>query len=290
MDKKALWVFLISTFGVTLALIVGARLAGFTLFDAPILLSQLAVLAAMFVPAVSAIVTQKFVVKKPLKELGFRFGPWSMYAKAYALICLMFAVNYALVWIFVVSPDFTLMSFIGQYSDLQPGLKLPMPAWQMVVIFALMTFVGSPIFNIIPSLGEEIGWRGFLLPKLEPLGRVKASIISGMIWALWHTPMILLLGFTYGKQAWPGVLLHFLLVTSLGIWMGHVWFKTRSTLLSGFIHAVFNANAYGIWTMLFVSDNKLMVGGAGLIGTTLCMLLGMYTLNVMQKESAVRRD
>ena len=280
-NKKALWTFLALTFSITIILIIAARLDGFTLFGAPILMSQIVVLVAMFVPALSALFTQKFIVKKPLKELGIKIGPWSMYAKVYAAIVLLFIINYALTWLFILKPDLTLKSFADQYA---PGLALPMPAYLMILIFSLITFIAAPILNLIPSLGEEIGWRGFLLPNLEPLGKIKAIVLSGMIWAAWHTPMILILGFTYGRQAWPGFLLHFIMVTGVGIWMGYVWFKTRSTVLAAFIHAVFNANAYGIWTMIFISSDKLLVGAGSLIGAALCLILGLITIYITCKQ------
>jgi membrane protease YdiL (CAAX protease family) len=99
-----------------------------------------------------------------------------------------------------------------------------------------------------------------------------------MIWALWHSPMILILGFGYGREMWPGVLLHFILVTSLGIWMGYIWFKTRSTILAAFIHAVFNAHAYGGWSVILVSDSKLIVGAIGLVNALLLGCLGLITI------------
>jgi membrane protease YdiL (CAAX protease family) len=99
-----------------------------------------------------------------------------------------------------------------------------------------------------------------------------------MIWALWHTPMIFILGFHYGMQAWPGALLHFAMITGLGMWFAYVWFRTRSTVLCAFMHATFNGNFYGIWAILFVSPSKLLVGPAGVIGATLALILGLYYL------------
>jgi uncharacterized protein len=281
LNKKALWVFLSLTFALTLVLIIIARLSGFSLVDKPALYGQMAILVAMFVPGLSAIFTQKIIVKKPLKELGLKIGPWPMYAKTYGLIVLVFAVNYVFTWAFILKPDFTLASFLNQFGV---PLPLPMPAATMIAAFAAITFIAAPIFNLIPSLGEEIGWRGFLLPALEPLGKTKAVIFSGMVWALWHTPMILILGFLYGRQMWLGALLHFVLVTSLGIWMGHIWLQNRSTVLSAFIHAVFNANAYGVWTMVFVSGNKLVVGPAGAVGVALCLILGVATIYKVRSQ------
>jgi membrane protease YdiL (CAAX protease family) len=105
-----------------------------------------------------------------------------------------------------------------------------------------------------------------------------AAVLSGVIWALWHTPFILILGLYYGNQAWPGVLLHFMMVSGLGMWFAQVWFSTRSTVLSAFMHATFNGNFYGIWTILFVSSNKLLIGPAGILGATLTLILGLFYL------------
>jgi membrane protease YdiL (CAAX protease family) len=278
LNKKALAIFLSLTFGLTISLCLVARLANLTLFDTPLFLSQMTIAVAMFIPAISAVLTQKFIVKKSLKELGLRVGNLSMYGKSYLTICLLFIVNYLFTWLFIQKPDLTLQSFIGQMSGIGGNLSLPMPASQMLLLMSLITFLGAPIFNLIPSLGEEIGWRGFLLPNLEPLGKVKAMLFSGMIWALWHTPMIVILGFMYGRDIWPGVLLYFLLVTGLGIYMGSVWFKTRSTILAAFIHAVFNANAYGVWSLIFVSESKLIIGPAGVVAVSMCLLLAAITI------------
>lgn len=89
---------------------------------------------------------------------------------------------------------------------------------------------------------------------------------------------------------WPGVLLHFALVTGLGIWMGYIWFRTRSTVQAGFIHAVFNANAYGIWVMLFVSPNKLVIGMTGAIGAALCLMLGVVTIYISENKLSLNKN
>jgi uncharacterized protein len=282
--KKALYFFLGLTFGLTILIATIARLMGFTLTGTPALMSQMVVLAAMFIPAGSAIITQKFVLRKPLLGLGFKLGPLSMYAKTYGIIVTLFIINYGITWMFIQKPDFSLISFVDQYM---PGSTLPFPPYVMLAIMAFSTFIIVPFLNLLPSLGEEIGWRGFLLPNLEPMGKIKAMVISGMIWALWHTPMILILGFAYGNQMWPGAVLHFMMVSGLGIWMAYIWFRTRSTVLAAFMHATFNANAYGIGAMIFVNSNKLIIGAAGLVGALLCLLLGMVTLYFASRQSTV---
>src|SRR5699024_5751565 len=48
------------------------------------------------------------------------------------------------------------------------------------------------VINLLPALGEEIGWRGWLTPQLLPLGVVPTVLITGVVWGLWHTPLLLL--------------------------------------------------------------------------------------------------
>ncbi len=271
---KGVYLFLVLTFSLTIAAALIARVFGLSFFDLPrvSVQAQLVVAGAMFFPALSAILIHLFLLKRPFQELGFRWGDFNNYAKAYGIIVGLFMLNYAIVSLFILKPDFSLHFFIARF----PGIKLPIPASRMILLVSFATFIGAPVLNMIPALGEEIGWRGFLLPNLEPLGRRKAALLSGMIWALWHTPMIFILGFYYGMQAWPGALLHFTMVTGLGMWFAHVWFRTRSTVLCAFMHATFNGNFYGVWILLFDSPNKLLIGPAGVIGAALTLILGLF--------------
>ena len=50
-----------------------------------------------------------------------------------------------------------------------------------------------PIFTLLMAplaFGEEWGWRGYLLPHLLPLGQWPAFLIGGVIWGLWHIPVV----------------------------------------------------------------------------------------------------
>lgn len=60
----------------------------------------------------------------------------------------------------------------------------------VILIQSAIAVLLVPFFNVIFALGEEIGWRGFLLPRLEPLGQWKAILVSGIIWGIWHAPVI----------------------------------------------------------------------------------------------------
>ena len=62
----------------------------------------------------------------------------------------------------------------------------------VILVSLLQVIIAGPVINIIPTMGEELGWRGYLLPKLRTLFSDRLSlIISGVIWGLWHAPVII---------------------------------------------------------------------------------------------------
>jgi uncharacterized protein len=69
----------------------------------------------------------------------------------------------------------------------------------LVVVWLTLLLINTPISAVL-TLGEEYGWRAYLLPKLLPLGEFRASAIIALIWAPWHLPL-LLVGLNYvGKD------------------------------------------------------------------------------------------
>jgi membrane protease YdiL (CAAX protease family) len=73
------------------------------------------------------------------------------------------------------------------------------------------------------TFGEEFGWRGYLLPRLMPLGQNWAILLSGVIWACWHLPLNLLYGVNGGLQGFP-----FWLVWTVGLGAVLGWLRLRA--------------------------------------------------------------
>lgn len=70
-----------------------------------------------------------------------------------------------------------------------------------LVALQLAVLPVAAVINLVPALGEELGWRGWLLPKLMPLGPVPAIPVSGVLWGVWHAPLVLL---GYNDPTAPG--------------------------------------------------------------------------------------
>lgn len=89
--------------------------------------------------------------------------------------------------------------------------------------------VGAMVISTPVQAGEEIGWRGFALPRLaERFGLARASLVLGVIWATWHLPLFFVPGADTFHQSFP---LYLAQVTALSVAMGWLWGNTNGSLL-----------------------------------------------------------
>jgi membrane protease YdiL (CAAX protease family) len=92
-------------------------------------------------------------------------------------------------------------------------------------------FVQLLLFTVTLSLGEELGWRGYLLPRLLDLGRRRALVVTGLVWAVWHLPLIFLTPLYHADgNRWLVVPLFVATIVAgsfvfgyLRLWTGSVW-------------------------------------------------------------------
>lgn len=111
------------------------------------------------------------------------------------------------------------------------------------VFLALQVVQGvvlGPLLNAPIIFGEEWGWRGYLLPRLLPLGQWRALVLGGVIWGLWHAPLILL-GYNYPQHPVLGILLFTGVCVLLGILLGWMRLATGSIWSAVLAHGSINA-------------------------------------------------
>ena len=111
----------------------------------------------------------------------------------------------------------------------------------------------APVFTLIIGLlviGEEIGWRGFALPRLqERFNSLTASLILGGLWAAWHLPNAFIPGLEFYLTAFPVFLIYVVSMTVLFTWLANL---TRSSVwIAWLFHAAINVSA----GFLFIGDN-----------------------------------
>ncbi len=156
------------------------------------------------------------------------------------------------------------VDLVGFSGFVQVAGPVPEPVanvvWMDVVLVPLVGW-----FNAIPALAEEYGWRGWLLPALLPLGRWPAVLSVGVVWGLWHAPVVLL-GYNYPRHAPVGSLLlmvAFTLVT--GTLLGWLRLRSGSVWPCAVAHGFVNAAA-GVPVLLAAAGPAADNAQSGLLG------------------------
>ena len=128
----------------------------------------------------------------------------------------------------------------------------------------------APVVNSLFTFGEEFGWRGYLQPKLMPLGGRKAMLLMGVIWGMWHWPLTIQghnYGLEYSGYPWAGMLMMLVFTTALGTFLGWVTLRSGSVWPAVIGHAAING--MGALPALFTLGQPNMLLGpmvAGIIG------------------------
>lgn len=214
-------------------------------------------LLMMFTPAIAALVVVFFVEKHPdarARRHALGLGSVRPVGRFLRYLALALVVPTALILValpigalFGVYPaDFVNFSGFQETIDAQLAAvgqaTLPIPIGLLVVAQFANVLIGA-VINTIPAFGEELGWRGWLLPKLMPLGIVPAILISGVIWGLWHAPLILL-GYNYpGAPGWLALTAMVGMTTVVGAVFSWLRIRSASVWPAALAHGAFNAAA-----------------------------------------------
>ncbi|NLX02209.1 MAG: CPBP family intramembrane metalloprotease [Syntrophomonadaceae bacterium] len=288
--KKRLTLFVALTFVITWIVFMLIPLRGLNYGEG---VSIVILAAAMFVPALCNILT-RLITKEGFKNM-YLHPHFKGHMKDYLLVYfgptgVLFLSAAVYFLIFPASFDLQLTALKGAASI--GGLS----AYNLLLISILQIIIIGPVINIIPTLGEELGWRGYLLPKLRTLLTDRAAlVITGIIWGMWHIPVIVM-GHNYGTDymgyPWLGILAMIVFCVVLGVIEGYIAIKLESVIPAAMIHSVVNAGA-GLPIILAKSGYNPVLGPAitGLIGGLPFVVLAVVLLiKAGNKLSYVKTD
>jgi uncharacterized protein len=223
----------------------------------------------MWGPGLAVILVTKFVLREKIGTTTIgRLGRLRYYLWAWSLpIAGTIAALLLTVLLGVARFDFDLplMRELMQQS----GKRLPsfLTPGTIMLIQTIGALTIAPIINCIFALGEELGWRGFLLPRLIQAGmsQWKALFLSGTIWGIWHAPVIVQ-GLNYPEHPILGVLLMIVFCTLLGVIFGWLQLAGGSVWAPTLAHGTLNA--VGGLPMLILTKCDTALGGtiASVIG------------------------
>jgi len=295
--NKNIWIFLAFAFGISWTVGLAIYLTG-GIVNSPELIKgsgvtlALVLLASgyMWGPAIAHIITRlitKMGWKNAFLKPEFKKG-WTFWLAGWFGPGILTLAGAAL--FFLLRPG----SFDPQLTMLTNQLKSAGVSGELIntVQFILgqtvAAFLLAPILNLVATFGEEFGWRAFLVPALTKFGNKKALLLSGIIWGVWHWPVIMM-GHNYGLDypgfPWLGMLAMVWFTISGGIFFGWLASKAKSVWPAVFAHGALNGiAAIGLF---FVKEPFSMLLGptpAGLIGCIPMTILAMIILLTIKDQ------
>lgn len=227
----------------------------------------------MFIPTIAVLIIEKFIYQNKIIEnllISFKFNKWFLVAWLIMPIIAFMSIGIALLFSNItLSLDMEGMFEKYASSMTQEQIEemhlsidnLPIhPLW--LTLFAGL-FAGITI-NAVFGFGEELGWRGFLLRQFNQQSFIKTALISGFVWGIWHSPIILM-GHNYPNYPFLGVLMMTIWCILLSPLFLYLTLKAKSVIAAAIMHGTLNATA-GIAIMVLSGGNELTIGMTGLTG------------------------
>jgi membrane protease YdiL (CAAX protease family) len=196
------------------------------------------VVAGMWCPGVAALLTS-LICRRPLAELGWRPGRAKYLGMAYLTPIIYAWAGYVLVWLTgLAGYRPRLAGEIAGALGLQDYPDAVPLAIGFVVSHTLVVVMGS-----LAALGEEIGWRGLLVPELaKRTGFTRTALISGGLWAVWHYPLLLHGALQASTPPpWYAVGCFTLLIVAMGVPMAWLRLRSGSLWTAVIFHSAHNA-------------------------------------------------
>ncbi|MDU0347575.1 CPBP family intramembrane glutamic endopeptidase [Actinomyces sp. MRS3W] len=145
-----------------------------------------------------------------------------------------------------------------------PG-SLGMPL-RVLWLAQFVNLLAAALLNTLPALGEEIGWRGYLFPRLTALiGARWAVVATGVIWGLWHAPLILL-GYNYPSHPVLGLGLMCVFCTTTGALLSWARQRTGNVWACAVGHGAINALANGTIVLFGAAGQEVDTVTATIMG------------------------
>lgn len=249
--------------------------------------AMLVVVGLMWSVAAAAFLTLR-LCGLPLGELGWSWGPARYHVIAVVLPIVYGLIAYGLAGALGLA-DFPAAGHFDAIAQAQHLDVLGAP-FGFLVTLALALTVGL-VQSMARALGEEIGWRGFLTPRLSALlGFTGASLVVGTIWAVWHMPLIVFSAYNGGGDVRFELASFFVMVVSTtGTF---TWLRLRSASLWPCVtfHAAHNLIIQQVFDNLTVRGpgHITMVGEFGVVLAATVLVVSLPFWIMGRRDSALR--
>lgn len=250
---------------ITYVALVFALTTPFYILDIFTNMSSIYIFLTMWCPAVAAIITA-LIFFRSIMGFGWKPGKLKYLILAYIIPIIYCIVSFGIFWI-------VFATFNG---------KIPNNILLIIIV--------GTITGIISVLGEEIGWRGFLVPQLSKLTTFFwISIISGVIWAIWHFPLMIFSTYNNGTPLWYSLPLFLVGVLSISFVLAWLRLKSGSLWPPVLLHTSSNLFIQSIFTPLSIGLlTPYLVGETGLLTVTIMLIFAIIFWLMRDKLPDIR--
>lgn len=245
-------------------------------------------------PVISAIMTRRITKDKTKWRFSIKVWKNPMLWGFCAFIPGILIVIGALLYFVIFPEQYSGLFDIGSLLGMDSAIPINSP-FRFAIVCVLISALCIPVQLL--ELGEEIGWREYLLPKqIAEYGIRKGVLLNGIYWGIAHLPLIFF-GFNYSLEnagaPWSNMLMMLVVCMTLGIICAYVMVISNNVMYSAIIHGVVNVIGE-IPVFISVSHKSGLLGPnptglIGMSGLVVCAIIMFIRLpklkNAMENES-----
>ncbi|MGO4183499.1 CPBP family glutamic-type intramembrane protease [Paenibacillus sp. TAF43_2] len=239
--------------------------------------SPIFVLLLMWAPGLSSIFA-RIVLREGISDISLRIGGKQTLKKLPMILLLPVIIGlfaYGIAWV------------TGLVQYVTPDTFIKAPSAVIFVGTVLMQMLFGTIIGVLSSTGEELGWRGYMLTRLIDARIPKPVLTSGMIWGLWHLPVMLVGNYYSGPYPALSVVLFMISVTSFSYILSRLRLSTGSVWAAIFLHASWNAVIQDAFDLFSSGENVLLWTGESGIFVALALFIAAWMTS--RKPLEIRR-
>lgn len=238
---------------------------------------------SMFCPLVAVLAVKKVYLHQPT-GIGWKVRGKRRYWLAAWFGPAVFTVLAALLYFAVfssrldLSGSWLVTAYGGEMDAETLRSQLGVSSLSYMLETGLFAVTLAPPINMLFAVGEEAGWRGYMMPQLkERFGLLNGRLLGGVIWGVWHWPIMLLTGYEYGTNYLGapvlGLVVWCVVCFALNTLLDWLYEKTGCIWVSAIAHGAFNAVAALFTVLTYPADAYYNVLGPTPIG-----LIGMLPM------------
>jgi membrane protease YdiL (CAAX protease family) len=248
------------------------------------------VFVLMWTPAFASFIA-RLSLREGIRDVSFRFGgKVGLRSIGYAVLMplIVGAISYGTAWATGLV-GFSALTPSPQELAMAPSLA-PLTGWEPMPRF--LTFIvlyasAGTLHGCMSAAGEEIGWRGYMLTRLIAARVPQPLFISGLIWAVWHFPLIL--SGAYASGPFPLLSAGLFIITVIGIALvaGVLRLHSGSVWPAIVLHAAWNSIIQQPFDRSSVGPGAtLWVGESGMLVAVMALIVGVLVYQWWRKDGA----